>query len=97
MSDEVLPSFEVGGGNLDAFLKAAEADATASLADEPGCLQFDITADRTSPPVRVIFTEVYTDRDAFDRHLETPHLAAFRDSQNLCTEGPVQFLDRVAS
>ena len=97
MSYVVVPFFEVGEGNLDAFLTAAQADASASLADEPDCLQFDIAVDRTSSPVRVIFYEVYTDRAAFDRHLETPHLAAFRDSLHLCTEGPVQFLERVGS
>lgn len=95
MSYVVLPSFEVRDGELDGFLTAAWADAAASLADEPGCLQFDIAVDRTSAPVRVVFYEVYTDRAAFERHLETPHLAAFRDSLHLCTEGPVQFLDRV--
>lgn len=97
MSYVVLPSFEVEEGSLDAFLTVAQADASASLADEPDCLQFDIAVDRTSSPVRVIFYEVYADRAAFDRHLETPHLAAFRNSLHLCTEGPVQFLERVAS
>lgn len=97
MSYVVLPSFEVEEGSLNAFLTAARADAAASLADEPGCLQFDIAVDRDASPVRVIFYEVYTDRAAFDLHLETPHLAAFRDSLHLCTEGPVQFLERVGS
>lgn len=96
MTYVVLPSFEVDPHNLDAFLTAARADAAASLADEPGCLQFDIAVDRAASPVRVVFYEVYTDRAAFDRHLETPHLQAFRASLHLCRQGPVQFLDRVA-
>ncbi|QLH17023.1 antibiotic biosynthesis monooxygenase (plasmid) [Paracoccus pantotrophus] len=94
MSYVVLPSFEVEEDDLQAFLTAARADAAASLANEPGCLQFDIAVDRTASPVRVIFYEVYADRAAFDRHLETPHLAAFRGSLHLCHEGPVQFFER---
>ena len=94
MSFVVLPSFEVEEHHLDAFLAAARADAAASLAKEPGCLQFDIAIDRTRQPVSVIFYEVYTDRDAFDHHLTTAHLQAFRNSLHLCHEGPVQFFDR---
>lgn len=95
MSFVVLPSFEVGEGTLDAFLAAARADAEASVADEPGCLQFDVFVDRAARPAKVMFYEVYTDRAAFDAHLETPHLAAFRDSLHLCDEGPVQFFERL--
>lgn len=95
MSFVVLPSFEVGEANLDAFLAAARADAELSLANEPGCLQFDVFLDRDADPVRVMFYEVYADRAAFEAHLEMPHLAAFRDSLHLCLEGPVQFFDRL--
>lgn len=96
MSYVVLPSFEVAQRDLDAFLAAARADAETSLASEPGCLQFDIAVNRDMSPASVVFYEVYADRAAFDRHLETPHLEAFRASLHLCREGPVQFFDRVA-
>lgn len=96
MSYVVLPSFDVTPENLDAFLAAARADARASLADEPGCRRFDIFLDRAARPVRVMFHEVYDDRAAFDAHLETPHLAAFRAALHLCEEGPVQFFEGLA-
>jgi quinol monooxygenase YgiN len=95
MTIVVLPSFEVGETNLADFLAAARADAEASVANEPGCLQFDVFVDYEARPVRVMFYEVYTDRAAFDAHLATPHLAAFRDSLHLCVEGPVQFFERL--
>jgi len=95
MSYIVLPSFDVAADRLDAFLAAARADAEASLANEPGCLQFDVCADRSTDPAKVVFYEVYTDREAFLQHLETPHLAAFRDSLSLCSAGPVQFFERL--
>lgn len=95
MSYVVLPSFAVSDENLDAFLAAARADAEQSVANEPGCLQFDVFIDREARPATVMFYEVYVDRAAFDAHLATPHLTAFRDSLHLCEEGPVQFFDRL--
>jgi quinol monooxygenase YgiN len=91
----VLPSFDMTEDNLDAFLAAGRADAEASMAAEPGCLQFDVVVDRTARPIRVVFYEVYADRAAFEAHLQTPHLAAFRESLHLCVEGPVQFFERI--
>ncbi|SDE52056.1 Quinol monooxygenase YgiN [Paracoccus isoporae] len=95
MSFVVLPSFEVEAEHLDAFLEEARADATQSLATEPGCRQFDVIVDRQATPIRVLFYEVYDDRAAFERHLQTPHLARFRASLHLCRPGPVQHLERI--
>lgn len=96
MNYVVLPSFDLTEDKLDAFLVAARTDAEQSLATESGCLQFDIFIDRHAQPIRVMFYEVYEDRDAFERHLETPHLADFRNQLHLCSEGPVQFFERLA-
>lgn len=91
----VIAEFEVAAARLEAFLVAARQDATRSLADEPGCLQFDINVDEASPSSRVVFYEVYRSKEAFDSHLETPHLAAFRDALVLVErELPVRFLTR---
>ncbi|MGO4852787.1 putative quinol monooxygenase [Phaeovulum sp. W22_SRMD_FR3] len=95
MSFVVLPRFTVEEGQLEAFLAAARADAEASVAHEPGCLQFDVVVDRSARLAEVVFYEVYTDRAAFDAHLQTPHLEAFRAALHLCTEGPVGFYERV--
>lgn len=95
MSFIVLPSFEVEESNLGAFLAAARTDAAQSLATEPDCQQFDVCVDRASSPALVKFYEVYTNRAAFEAHLQTAHLAAFRDSLHLCREGPVQFFERL--
>jgi len=73
----IIAEFEVKPGKLAAFLELAEVDARRSVADEPGCRQFTVTVDR-EPPDRVVLFEVYDDEAAFDAHLETPHLKAFR-------------------
>lgn len=91
----VIAEFEVAADKLDAFLTAAHDDATRSLQDEPGCLQFDINVISDNDASRVIFYEVYQSRDAFDAHLETPHLAVFRENLTLAEqELPVRFLTR---
>lgn len=91
----VIAEFEVDAANLEEFMAAAREDATRSLADEPGCLQFDINVDKASTSSRVVFYEVYRSKEAFDDHLETPHLAAFRDFLTLVErELPVRFLTR---
>lgn len=95
MSFVVLPEFHVAPDKLTAFLAAARADAEASLSLEPGCLQFDVVVQQGDDVAKVLFYEVYTDRAAFDAHLQTPHLARFREALALCDEQPVRFLDRV--
>lgn len=93
----VIAEFEVRPGCLDAFLALAHEDARASVALEPGCRRFDVavgTDERT-----VVFYEVYADRDAFDAHLATPHLARFRDGfpALVAAERPVRILSRTCS
>lgn len=95
MSYVVIPSFAVPSENVEAFLAAAREDAERSLADEEGCLQFDVVLDRSKTPANVVFYEVYRDKNAFDAHLETPHLIAFRAALDLCKEGPVHTFERV--
>lgn len=74
----VVAEFEVRPESIDAFLEAAIADASASVANEPGCRQFDVTRSNEEPN-RVLLYEVYDSQAAFDAHLETPHLKSFRD------------------
>ena len=72
----IVAEFEVRPEGLERFLELARVDASQSVAKEPGCHQFDVTVDRESH--RVLLYEVYDDQAAFDAHLETPHLEAFR-------------------
>jgi quinol monooxygenase YgiN len=74
----IVAEFEVRPEAIDAFLEAAIADASASIAKEAGCRQFDVTRSNEHPN-QVLLYEVYDSQAAFDAHLETPHLKAFRD------------------
>ena len=91
----VIPEFVVEPECLDDFLALAQDDASHSLADEPGCKQFDIVQ-LESAPNRLVFYEVYDSRAAFEAHLQTPHLARFRAGVgSLVSEAlPVRFATR---
>ncbi len=74
----IIAEFEVKPGALERFLELAKADASQSVAREPGCHQFDVTLEREAAN-RVVLYEIYDDEGAFDAHLQTAHLKAFRD------------------
>lgn len=91
----VIAEFDVKPGQMEAFLALARDDADHSLADEPGCRQFDVVISETAP-TSVVFYEVYDHRAAFDAHLQTPHLARFRAAFPALVQAqlPVRFLHR---
>lgn len=66
-------------GSADQFLSAIKVNATASVANESGCLVFDVSQDRVDPDVIYLY-EIYRDDAAYDAHTQTAH---FRDSRPL--------------
>ncbi|GGE05247.1 antibiotic biosynthesis monooxygenase [Aureimonas endophytica] len=91
----VIAEFQVKPDSMPAFLEAAADDARHSLADEPGCRQFDVV-EIAGGDGAVVFYEVYDDRAAFDRHLTTPHLKRFQAAfpALIVEERPVRFAER---
>ncbi len=71
-------NINVVSDQLDAFLAASLANATASLG-EPGVLRFDVVQD-LADPTHVVLVEVYRDDDAAAAHKETAHYATWRDT-----------------
>src|SRR6516165_4625490 len=63
----VIPEFVVKPDCREAFLALAQDDASHSVADEPGCRQFDVVQ-MEGAPHQVLFYEVYESRAAFDAH-----------------------------
>lgn len=91
----VIAEFRVRPEQLAAFLETARDDATHSVADEPGCRQFDVVQQEGEDGT-VVFYEVYDSREAFDAHLQTPHLKRFQAAfpSLILEELPVRFLQR---
>ena len=63
---------------VDAFLRATEANATASRA-EPGIVRFDVIVDRADP-AHIVLVEIYRDERAAAEHKETSHYHVWRDA-----------------
>jgi quinol monooxygenase YgiN len=72
----VTVEFTVHAQHVEAFRARMLENARASLAQEPGCRQFDVCVDPAAPAA-VFLYEVYADRAAFDAHLAAPHYLAF--------------------
>ncbi|MES2977393.1 MAG: putative quinol monooxygenase [Pseudomonadota bacterium] len=93
----VIAEFMVKEGMLESFLAHAFDDSQNSLAQEPGCLQFDVlrTPDHANG---VLFYEVYQSRQAFDEHLKTAHVDRFRAilAEHVQAERPVRTLERLS-
>ena len=90
-----IPEFVVKPECIDAFLALALDDANHSVADEPGCRQFDVVQ-MEGTPHQVLSYEVYDSRAAFEAHLQTPHLARFQEGfpALVLEERPVRFASR---
>ena len=73
---DVKPEFR------EQFIEESRLDAEGSLANEPGCMRFDILQDNQDPN-RFYLYEVYQGDAAEKAHVDTPHFkrweAATRD------------------
>lgn len=84
----VTVTFVIKKENLGVFMAAMNRQAHNSLSKEQGCLQFDVCQDQETRE-RIFLYEVYTDRAAFDAHLQTPHFLDFDKTVAPWTESKV--------
>ncbi len=93
----VTVTFTVKSEHMAAFLSLVEENARRSLQEEEGCRRFDVCTD----PARaneVFLYEIYTDRAAFDLHLESAHFRDFDAAVASMTAGKaVATYERVRS
>jgi quinol monooxygenase YgiN len=86
--------FDIAPGRMDEFLVHMHENARASVADEPGCLRFDVL--RPQGPEhgnRIFLYEIYEDRAAFEAHLASRHFKSFdAATQTLVIAKSVQVL-----
>lgn len=71
-------SLTVKSDRLEEFLQAITRNRASALANEPGCLRFDIGRDSEQPEVFHLH-EVYQDEAAFQQHKESAHFLAWRE------------------
>lgn len=72
----VTVTFTIAPDRMQDFLPLMLANAETSLADEPGCRQFDVCTDPDLPDQLFLY-EIYDDRAAFDAHLQSDHFRSF--------------------
>ena len=72
----LVVDFEVKPGTADDVIKYVSENARASVANEPGCYQFDVLRVPDNPN-RLMLYEVYENEAAFQSHGGTAHIKAF--------------------
>ncbi|HSS14639.1 MAG TPA: putative quinol monooxygenase [Rhizomicrobium sp.] len=75
----VSVDFGTAPENFERFKQVMLENAKASVADEPGCRQFDVYEVATSPNHLFLY-EVYEDDAAFQQHLNAPHFKKFSEA-----------------
>jgi quinol monooxygenase YgiN len=90
----VIAEVTVQPERLADFVAHSLEDSRDSVANEPGCRQFDVDVAADGSPI-VAFYEVYEDCAAFDAHLQTPHFFRWRDAtQGWITGSRISHLHR---
>lgn len=72
----VIVDFIIKPDQVEAFMPLIQANAAASVRDEPGCSRFDVVWDQTAPEA-VFLYELYDDEAAFAAHLQSVHYLEF--------------------
>jgi len=85
----IVVEFHLKPGARSQFRSLIDANADASVRNEPGCLQFDVLEPEGEGD-RVMLYEIYSDKAAFDAHLQTEHFRIFAGaSEALCLQKSV--------
>jgi (4S)-4-hydroxy-5-phosphonooxypentane-2,3-dione isomerase len=72
----VTVEFDVVPAHQSEFMRAMTLNAAASLAEEPGCRQFDVCVS-VKHTEQVFLYECYDSEQAFNLHLASAHFLAF--------------------
>ncbi|MEM9278602.1 MAG: putative quinol monooxygenase [Pseudomonadota bacterium] len=76
MKFAVCVTFNIIPDHWDQFLKLMNENAANSLANEEGCIQFDVCTDEACPHEAFLY-EIYTSPEAFRLHLQSDHFRSF--------------------
>lgn len=86
----VTAEFRIKPDRIDDFKELIDEQARRSIAEEPGCRQFDVCQREGVPEVFLLY-EVYTDARAFDEeHIGVPRFEAFLgQARPMIESGPI--------
>ena len=83
----IVVEYEVKPEYREAFETLIRAHVKGTLADEPGCVRFDMMIPRDEDG-RVFLCEVYRDEDAYQEHRLSPRLPTLREAYEPMIEHP---------
>lgn len=72
----VIVSFDVAAGDFAYFSEMVRENARLTVANEEGCLRFDVLTSSRSQS-RVVLYELYRSEEDFEAHLAMPHFIEF--------------------
>ena len=72
----VIVDFVLKPGKRAEFRTMIDSNARASFTNEEGCRRFDVL-EPSGEADRILLYEIYTDRAAFEAHIETGHFRHF--------------------
>ena len=92
----ILAHLTAKPGREAEFKEKMTAQAKRCLANEPGCLQFDVAQD-PKDPARLVMLEVYKDEAAIKAHQDSAHFKDFRPTiSELVADRKIEVLDIVS-
>lgn len=87
----------VDPAQLDNYKAALKKQMTTAVATEPGVLSYNALADKANPS-HITILEVYTDVDAYKKHIETAHFKEYKATvQNMVKSLELVDVNMVAS
>jgi len=95
MKFAVCVTFRIVPEHFGRFMELMIENASASLANEIDCHQFDVCTDGDRP-YEVFLYETYASRDAFDVHLQTKHFKMFNaETKGMIEDKQIKIYDSV--
>lgn len=72
-----LAKLVIDPSQLDSYKAALTEEIEASLSREPGVLVLYAVAEKEQP-TRITILEIYADRAAYEKHIQTPHFLKYK-------------------
>ena len=72
----IMVDFRLRAGAQSDFRRMVDANALASVRNEPGCRRFDVV-EPEGEPGRILLYEIYDDETAFEAHRHAMHFLEF--------------------
>lgn len=94
----ITAEFRLKPDMLNALMPLVLLQAEKSLANEAGCLVFDVCIEHNDNDDIILLYEVYKDEAAFNFHMKTSHYLAFSETvSDLVADKAVRRFHRVSS